>query len=207
MPKIVSRSVTCSDIRQDRQGEADSVLETYFCWCGHTGLILDCKIHKLPLRKRDNSRVLDTKKHNFRLSCIDTKRPMRPEDITYVKWRDDCVEKQYRLKCKFCNLWSFYKHKLESDVIFIVNRAMSYKSCNPLLAVRNALGSASTAAASTSRTNNKSQTNQDKSMVMATTLQDDEIEEELKAVDRSYEMNATFVQRELERQQKKQRYY
>lgn len=201
MPKVVSRSIVCTDQRADPRDE--SALTVYYCWCGQIGLILDCKIQKLPLRKRDGARVIDSKKHNFKLSCIDTKRAFRDEDIVHVRWSDDEIEKQYRLKCKKCNLWAFYKHSRDSDVVFIVNKAMNLRPRNPLLAAKIACSAKDTTPISQPSTSvNKSSRGRFESVTIST-VEEEEAEAEAKEVANSYELNATIVQRELERQKRR----
>jgi len=202
MPKVVSRSIVCTDQRSDSR--EDGELTVYYCWCGQIGLILDGKIHKLPLRKRDNSRVIDSRRNNFKLSCIDNKRPLGEEDIVYVKWSDNEIEKQYRLKCKKCNLWVFYKHSLTSEVIFIVNKAMNIRPRNPLLAAKIAgTASESTSQPSTSsRGVRKTEISSGRrfASVTVSTMEEEEAEAEEREIASSYELNATIIQRELERQ-------
>lgn len=202
MPKVVSRSVVCTDQRQDQRDE--SALTVYYCWCGQIGLILDCKVHKLPLRERDGARVIDAKKHNFKLSCIDVKRPVREEDAVFVRWSQDEIEKQYRMKCKKCNLWTFYKHSKDSDLIFIVKKAMNIRPRNPLLAAKIASNSASLSSnprPSTSTSFRKTEVNSGRfASVTISTVEEEEAESEAKDIANSYELNATIVQRELERQ-------
>lgn len=203
MPKVVSRSIVCTDQRADPREE--SALTVYYCWCGQIGLILDCKLHKLPLRKRDGARVIDSTMHNFKLSCIDTKRSFRDEDIVHVRWSDDEIEKQYRLKCKKCNLWAFYKHSRDSNVVFIVNKAMNLRPRNPLLAAKIASNSRDTPATirpSTSTNARRTEINSGGRFASVTisTMEEEEAEAEAKEVANSYELNATIVQQELDRQ-------
>lgn len=203
MPKVVSRSIVCTDQKSD--GNDDSALTVYYCWCGQIGLILDCKIHKLPLRPRDGARVIDSKKHIFKLSCIETKSPFKDDDIVFVKWSEDEIEKQYRHKCRKCGLWAFYKHSPDSDVIFIVNKAMNIRPRNPYLAARMASESydnTSTSRPSTSTNVRRTEINSGGRFASVTisTVEEEEAEAEAKEVANSYELNATIVQRELERQ-------
>lgn len=205
MPKVVSRSVVCTDQRQDHRDEG--ALTVYYCWCGQIGLILDCKVHKLPLRERDGARVIDTKKHNFKLSCIDTRRPLREEDAVFVRWGQDEIEKQYRLKCKKCNLWTFYKHSKDSDVIFIVKKSMNIRPRNPLLAAKIASSSGPSTSSghhkpsSASTSFRKTEVSSGRfASVTISTMEEEEAEAEAKEVANSYELNATIVQRELDRQ-------
>lgn len=204
MPKVVSRSVVCTDQRQDQRDE--SALTLYYCWCGQIGLVTDCKIHKLPLRERDGARVIDAKKHNFKLSCIDTRRPLREEDAVYVRWSRDEIEKQYRMKCKKCNLWTFYKHSKDSDLIFIVKKSMNTRPRNPLLAAKIASSSGSASSSSQARPSastsvRRTEVNTGRfASVTISTVEEEEAEAEAKEVANSYELNASIVQRELERQ-------
>lgn len=207
MPKVVSRSIVCTD---QRASARDDNLTVYYCWCGQIGLISDCKIHKLPLRERDGARVIDSKRHNFKLSCVDMKKPLRDEDIAIVKWSDNEFEKQYRLKCKKCNLWTFYKHSPESSTVFIVDRAMNIRPRNPLLAAKIASGVVGSANQSdlirpttSSGMVRRTESNSGKRFgsVAVSTMEEEEAEVEAKDIANSYELNATIVKRELERQE------
>lgn len=206
MPKVVSRSIVCTDQRSDQRD--DGGLTVYYCWCGQIGLILDCKIHKLPLRERDGARVIDAKKHEFKLSCIDSKKPLRDEDVIHVRWTDTEIEKQYRLKCKKCNLWAFYKHSLTSDVIFIVNKAMNIRPRNPSLAARIASNAGDSSISGNHAPSTSSGVPRKIEMisglrfasVTVSTMEEEEAEAEEREFASSYELNATIVQRELERQ-------
>lgn len=201
MPKVVSRSVVCTDQKANPRDE--QALTVYYCWCGQIGLILDCKIHKLPFRKRDGSRVVDDKKHNFKLSCIDTKKPIRDEDIVYVKWNDDEIEKQYRLRCKKCNLWVFYKHALNSNVIFIVNKAMNIRPRNPMLAAKiSASTSIRTPSTSSGVRRTETKSGSRFASVTISTVEEEEAEVEAKEIANSYEINAAIVQQELNKRRK-----
>lgn len=198
MPKVVSRSTIVTDYKTESKDE--SALTVYYCWCGQIGLIVDCKIHKLPLRPRDGARVLDPKRHNFKLSCLDSK-ALKDEEIAYVKWSDTEIEKQYRYRCRKCKLWTFYKHSPDSDVVFIVKRAMNVK--NPLTtkvstSYRENPSQPSTSSHNPVRTETSSSGRF--ASVTITTLEEEEAEAEAKEVANSYELNATIVQRELDRQ-------
>lgn len=41
-------------------------------------ILADCPIDKLPMRRRDNARVIDSQKHAHKLTCD-------PDDIVYLK--------------------------------------------------------------------------------------------------------------------------
>lgn len=50
----------------------------------------DCNIEKLPLRKRDGARVIDSSQHAHKITC-------ESDETIYVR-RDVGIEKQYRFK-------------------------------------------------------------------------------------------------------------
>lgn len=52
--------------------------------------ISDCNIDKLPLRKKDGARVIDTTYHAHKITC-------EPDETIYVR-RDVGIEKQFRFK-------------------------------------------------------------------------------------------------------------
>lgn len=51
---------------------------------------LDCSVEKLPLRKKDGARVIDSANHAHKITC-------EPDETIYVR-RDVGIEKQYRYK-------------------------------------------------------------------------------------------------------------
>lgn len=61
----------------------------------------DTPLEKLPLRPRDNSRVIDPSKHVHKITSQEC-------DVVYVK-REKGVERQYRKKCIKCGLPVYYQ--------------------------------------------------------------------------------------------------
>lgn len=112
MPKVVSRSIVCSDVKDQQEYSEENPLHIYYCLCGQMTLILgteswvfhsinidliecfpstlDCNIDKLPLRKKDGARVIDATYHAHKITC-------EPDETIYVR-RDVGIEKQYRFK-------------------------------------------------------------------------------------------------------------
>lgn len=75
----------------------------------------------MPLRKRDGARVLDGTNHAHKITCD-------PDETVHLK-RPEGIERQYRQKCKKCNLLLYYKHDPNSPVCFIVKGSL-IKSTN-----------------------------------------------------------------------------
>lgn len=113
MPKIITGTMVCTDTKDQETYAESKPLHTYYCLCGQLILILDCPLQRLPLRKRDKARVIDKKRHACRFNNVDE------DEAIFLKWPNG-IEKQYRQKCKRCNLPLFYRHKEDNqDIIFI----------------------------------------------------------------------------------------
>lgn len=128
MPKVISRSIVCSDVSKNEEELNDEKnLQVYHCICGELCLIIDQSLDKLPFRRRDKSRVIDTSKHVFKLKLNDNK----PEDdeLVYLK-RDNGIEKQYRKKCKNCGLSIMYKLDQRDNALFIINESLVEQNLN-----------------------------------------------------------------------------
>ena len=97
MPKVISRSIVVTDTRDKEEYEADTPLYVYNCvcgtlalilgkffkrlsisWCALYGILLDTTLDKLPLRKRDGARVVDTARNTGRVYS-------EPSGVTYLK--------------------------------------------------------------------------------------------------------------------------
>lgn len=116
MPKVVSRSIVCSDTKDQEEYNETKPLHIYYCICGQMSLILDCTIDRLPLRPTDGARVIDGSKHAHKITSD-------PDETVYLK-REKGIERQYRLKCKKCAIPIFYKHTQDSNVLFIMRAAL-----------------------------------------------------------------------------------
>ncbi|KAG5673039.1 hypothetical protein PVAND_003117 [Polypedilum vanderplanki] len=140
MPKIISKSIVCSDSGKDKDDlkheYEEEKLKTYYCLCGQLALIVSINlnesekinkkldtislIEKLPLRKVDGARVLDSTKTAYKITT-----DPNPQKI-YLK-RDKGIEVQKRFNCKKCKLPLFYQHHENPGVTFIINKSLKLK--------------------------------------------------------------------------------
>lgn len=114
MPKVVSRSIVCSDSKdQEEYKDSKQPLHIYYCLCGTLSLIIgkgslnpttlkvidllflftnisDAELERLPLRRTDGARVVDGNKHASKITS-------EPDETIYIK-REKGVEKQFRFK-------------------------------------------------------------------------------------------------------------
>ncbi|KAH8393558.1 UPF0428 protein CG16865 [Drosophila serrata] len=120
MPKVVSRSIVCSDTKDQEEYNEEKPLNIYYCLCSKMALILDCTLDQLPLREVDNARVINANEHANKLTYNPTPK------MLYIKRksRGNAIEKQYRYKCRSCNLPLYYRHSPDSQVTFVMFNAL-----------------------------------------------------------------------------------
>ncbi|XP_017154774.2 UPF0428 protein CG16865 [Drosophila miranda] len=129
MPKVVSRSIVCSDTKDQEEYSEEKPLNIYYCLCNKMALILDCTLDQLPLREVDNARVINANEHANKLTYNPTPK------VLYIrrKGRGNAIEKQYRYKCRSCDLPLYYRHNPDSHVTFVMfNALVSAKNEQPL---------------------------------------------------------------------------
>ncbi|XP_030377105.1 UPF0428 protein CG16865 [Scaptodrosophila lebanonensis] len=118
MPKVVSRSIVCSDTKDQEEYNEEKPLNIYYCLCDKMALILDCTLEQLPLREVDNARVIDANDHANKLTYNTAYKTI------YIHRKGKGIEKQYRYKCRSCNLPLYYRHNPDSHVTFVLQNAL-----------------------------------------------------------------------------------
>ncbi|XP_026467042.1 UPF0428 protein CG16865-like [Ctenocephalides felis] len=193
MPKVISRSISCIDTKDQEEYSETKPLHLYYCLCGQMTLILDCSIDKLPLRKKDGARVIDGGKHAHKVtSDID--------ETVYLRREGGLIEKQHRLKCKSCGLRLYYRHEPQSNITFIVNGALVTAKQDSLVGNDSYRQIAAQTVATKKVMVTKHTKNMGKfSSVTVSTIDEEEDEIEAREVADSYANNARIIEKQLER--------
>lgn len=190
MPKVVSRSIACSDTKDDAVGPDDTPLRLYYCLCGQLSLILDCSLDVLPLRPKDGARVIDGSKHTHRITASTAE---KDTEIVCIK-RPEGIERQYRKKCKRCLLPILYQHDTKSDIYFVMRGGLICKSSS--------ISNSSKDDDRKRRMITKRTKDQGKfSSVTVSTVDEEEDEIEAREVADSYSINARIIEEQLQRNQ------
>lgn len=201
MPKVVSRSIVCSDSKDQEEYSEERPLNIYYCLCGKLSLILDCSIEKLPLRKTDGARVIDGSQRAHKITYD-------IGETVYIK-RDAGIERQFRLNCKDCRLPIFYRHLLDSNVTFILKKSL-IKRKNESQKILNITTQSNDDITTEQNLNINNPTkkvmvtrhtkNMGKfSSVTVSTIDEEEDEIEAKEIADSYANNARIIEKQLQR--------
>ncbi|CRL07224.1 CLUMA_CG020205, isoform A [Clunio marinus] len=190
MPKIISKSIVCSDSSKDdlKHEYQEEKLKTFYCICGQLSLIGNVILERLPLRKVDGARVLDPKINAHKITTAE-----HPEKI-YIK-REEGIEVQKRYNCKKCSLPLFYRCDNPS-ITFIISKSLRGKA--DITDARQIQGQQS-------KIFIKKQTkNMGKfSSVTVSTIEDEEDEIAEKEIADSFAANAKIIEKQLERRMAK----
>merc|ERR1712241_1388576 len=115
------------------------------------------------------------------------------DEVVYINRLNKGIEKQFRYKCKHCNLQQFYRHDRNSNVTFIFKGAVVSSQNKDQIQLlppgtvphREAI--------------RKTTTMGKFSSVTVSTISDDENELEEKEIADSYALNAKIIEKQLER--------
>lgn len=198
MPKIISRSIVCSDVSKNEEELNDEKnLQVYHCLCGELCLIMDEFLEKLPFRKLDKSRVIDTSKHVLKLKLDDS----QEDEVVYLQ-REHGIEKQLRKRCKNCGLTILYtadqrNHK-DAEILFVINGSLIEHSLpGPTTSYG---GQYRNSAYHDSRKLTRLTKDEGKyGHVTVSTIDEDNEELQAKEISDSYEENSRIIQKSLQK--------
>lgn len=194
MPKVVSRSIPCTDI-QNHQHEInyESRLYIYDCLCSQMCLVSNKSLDTMPLRLKDQSRVLDRQKVTFKLYLTNAK----SSSVSSI-FNENKLEVRYILHCPRCKLPIGYQFDINNpNGIFIIKESLVERKRE-----RNNFIAACSNVSINDRPNKISITKKDMgkfSSVTVSTVDEEEEEMEANEVADSYAANAKIIERQLER--------
>jgi|TARA_B110000977_G_scaffold62291_1_gene84722 uncharacterized protein YggU (UPF0235/DUF167 family) len=114
MPKRATQAFSS----EDAPDANDAKIGVYYCrYTGEHVLITDAELAKLPKRKTDSARVLDTEKYTVRLKAVSDGK------ATMLRREGGKVERQYRYMCG--DLPVCYKSEEEGRYLYIIDGALS----------------------------------------------------------------------------------
>ncbi|UXI20546.1 tRNA-dihydrouridine(16/17) synthase [NAD(P)(+)]-like protein [Sarcoptes scabiei] len=126
MPKVVSRSILCTDT-QNHQHESgtENELFVFDCLCGQMCFIINQSINSLPFRAKDRSSVVDSTKlvAKFYLSEPNKK------DLIQIGNQNQ-FERRFLRRCLRCRLPVAYQFSLNSDAIFLIDGSVQQRQSN-----------------------------------------------------------------------------
>lgn len=198
MPKIISRSIVCSDVSKNEEELNDEKnLQVYHCLCGELCLIMDEFLDKLPFRRLDKSRVIDSSKRVLKLKLADP----QEEDTVYLK-RENGIEKQLRKRCRNCGLPILYtadqrEHK-DGEILFVINGSLLEQNLPGPTTYHS--GSYRNAPYHDSRKLTRLTKDEGKyGHVTVSTIDEDNEELQAKEISDSYEENSRIIQKQLQK--------
>jgi hypothetical protein len=205
MPKIISKSIVCSDSGKDKDDSKheyeEEKLKTYYCLCGQLALImetdktskkpenLESLIEKLPYRKADGARVLDSTKTAYKITT-----DPNPQKV-FIK-RDKGIEIQKRFNCKKCKLPVFYRHE-NPGVTFIISKSLKLKS--DIDSSKNLTSEQNKVVFVKKQVKNLGKF----SSVTVSTIEEEDDEITEKEIEDSFAANAKIIEKQLERRKHK----
>uniref|UniRef100_A0A915HZG9 STING ER exit protein n=1 Tax=Romanomermis culicivorax TaxID=13658 RepID=A0A915HZG9_ROMCU len=179
----------------DTEESKDKPLLSYYCLCGQLSLIIDCPLDRLPLRPKDDARVIDGEKHVHKLTC--------ESHEVYIFSRPEGIERQFRKKCKKCGLLLYYQHSGNMNVTFIVDGALlSLKQLGNNLPSNSAREDSTQLGEEANKKVmvTKHVRNHGKfGSVTVSTIDEEEEELEAREIAESYTSNAKIVEKQMER--------
>ncbi|KAL7424879.1 hypothetical protein Q5752_000565 [Cryptotrichosporon argae] len=132
MPKVFSRAVVSSSDHAKPVASARAVLRSYYCLCGDFVLVLQGRLERLPVRRRDGARIIRS-----RPGADPDKQPARKfklnadmgERVLIRRKDTDRLEPRQPFTCSRCHLTVAYQTAAgpagEAPFLYIVRGALT----------------------------------------------------------------------------------